>query len=105
MAPTLLPGDRLLVCRWPVRIGDLVAVSDPRAPARVLVKRIADRDERGFWLLGDAPDESTDSRTFGWVEPGLVLGKVVYRYGPAHRSGSLVGTRAPTPGVGEYDSR
>src|SRR5579863_4076563 len=42
MLPTLAPGDRLVLvrCARPAP-GDLVAVPDPRDPARVLVKRVA----------------------------------------------------------------
>ena len=45
--PTLLPGDRVLVWRGlgplrpPIRVGDLVAVVDPRAAERLMVKRVA----------------------------------------------------------------
>ena len=50
MVPTLLPGDRLLVVaglgplRPPIRPGDLVALTDPRDPGRVMVKRVAGLD-------------------------------------------------------------
>jgi type IV secretory pathway protease TraF len=40
-------------------------------------------------VLGDAPDASTDSRTFGAVPRDLVLGRAVYRYWPESRRGRL----------------
>src|SRR5205823_12371876 len=63
MRPTLEPGDRLVV--WapgPVRAGDLVAVRDPRNPARTVVKRVAAVGGEGVAVVGDNPDASTDSR-------------------------------------------
>jgi nickel-type superoxide dismutase maturation protease len=95
MAPTLLEGDRLLVVDppWGVRPapGDVVAVADPRDPGRLLVKRIAvvDRSRGTVEVRGDAPDASTDSRTFGPVPLASVAGRAVYRYGPVGRSGPL----------------
>jgi len=95
MAPTFLPGDRLVVrSRWfgppaPLAAGDVVAVADPRDPARALVKRVAavDRAAGTLVLAGDDPSASTDSRDFGPVPVGSVVGRVVYRYAPAGRTG------------------
>jgi nickel-type superoxide dismutase maturation protease len=95
MAPALLEGDRLLVVAppWPgaPAPGDVVAVPDPRSPGRLLVKRVAGVDwSRGtVEVRGDAPDRSTDSRTFGPVPLASVAGRAVYRYGPPGRSGPL----------------
>jgi nickel-type superoxide dismutase maturation protease len=100
MAPTLLEGDRLLAVASPrgrVRAmpGDLVVLPDPRTAGRVLVKRVAAVDPAAgtVEVRGDAADASTDSRTFGSVPAGSLMGRVVYRYGPAGRSGPL---RRPT---------
>jgi nickel-type superoxide dismutase maturation protease len=95
MAPALAPGDRLLVIRWPrlvapwPRPGEVVALRDPRDPARVLVKRVGsvDRHKGTVEVLGDDASASTDSRTFGPVSRSLVLGRAVYRYAPAGRVG------------------
>jgi len=95
MAPALLPGDRLVVLRrppvgrrWPAP-GAVVAVRDPRVPTRVLVKRVGsvDRGSGTVEVLGDSADGSTDSRTFGPVPRSAVVGRAVYRYAPAGRTG------------------
>jgi nickel-type superoxide dismutase maturation protease len=92
MVPTLLPGDRLLVVpARRVRIGELVAVSDPRQRDRLLVKRVLSVNEVDATLMvaGDNPEASTDSCTFGPVGRDAVVGRAVYRYLPAGRAGRL----------------
>jgi nickel-type superoxide dismutase maturation protease len=98
MRPGLEDGDRLLVVRRRrYRTGDVVAARDPREPARVLVKRVVEVDGDRLVLHGDAPDASTDSRTFGPVDVGAVLGRAVYRYAPAGRAGRISRPRPPSP--------
>jgi len=94
MAPTLLAGDRLVVVR-PVRmrVGQLVAVRDPRRPDRVMVKRVASVGPLGVDVRGDNPMLSTDSRAFGPVAPTAVIGRVLWRYAPADRAGAIAGLR------------
>ena len=90
MRPALEPGDRLLVVRGGrPRVGALVALADPRAPERVLVKRVLASDEHGIEVRGDNPTASTDSRHFGPVPPRALVGRVVRRYAPAHRRGRV----------------
>lgn len=95
MAPELLAGDRLLVCRFcgrrarPLRPGDIAAVADPRQPGRLLVKRAVTIAGGRVWLAGDNSARSTDSRDFGPVPLDSVRGRAVYRYAPAGRAGRL----------------
>ncbi|MGZ6271640.1 MAG: nickel-type superoxide dismutase maturation protease [Candidatus Limnocylindrales bacterium] len=95
MRPGLVPGDWLLVDgdayrdRLP-RAGELVVVPDPRRPDRLLVKRVAEvLDDGRLELRGDAPEASTDSRTFGPVAPELVLGRAWARCWPPRRVGPV----------------
>lgn len=91
MRPSLEPGDRVVVVRLPrvvpVRRGWLLAVRDPRLPSRLLVKRASAPAPGGVYVLGDNPEHSTDSRTFGLVPHRSVVGLVVYRYAPPGRAG------------------
>lgn len=86
MRPTLEPGDRLLVrLTNRARIGDLVAVRDPREPERVMVKRVTAAGPGGLEVRGDNETASTDSRTFGAFPRSLLVGVAVYRYAPEER--------------------
>ncbi len=104
MTPTLQPGDRLLVVRRPgPRHGAVVAVTDPRTPSRVLVKRVTSLVGDEVVVHGDNPAASTDSRDFGPVARRALLGTVAVRYRPRGRIGRL----APAPfdrGPGEVRS-
>jgi len=102
MAPTLVPGDRLLVARRSPRIGDVVLAPDPRAPHRELIKRVATADERGLVLRGDNPAASTDARAFGALPRAAVRWRVVGRYWPPNRIG-VVGSPATPRSLAPLD--
>lgn len=108
MMPTLAPGDRLLVrrvraARPRLRRGELVVVADPRDRRRPVVKRVAalpgqtavvggavvEAGPGSLIVLGDHPEASTDSRTYGPVALAMVQGRVCYRYAPPERAGRL----------------
>jgi len=95
MEPTLQPGDWLLVDptayrRRAPRPGQLIVAPDPRQPERELVKRVAAVDLDGRLLLaGDARDASTDSRTFGAVDPATVRGRPWFRVKPLEGFGRI----------------
>jgi nickel-type superoxide dismutase maturation protease len=89
MAPTLLPGDRLLVTRRRPRLGAVVVATDPRDPRRELIKRVARIDASGVHLRGDNPAFSTDARAFGALPPGAVTWCAVLRYWPRRRIGRI----------------
>lgn len=89
MAPTLLPGDRLVVAWSRPRVGDVVLAADPRAPERELIKRVGRISTRGVELLGDNPAASTDARTFGRLPHGAVRWRVLGRTWPPGRIGPV----------------
>ena len=96
MVPTLLPGEwALAVSRRRYRRGEVVVVEHPGRPGYEIVKRlvagpgdrIADRvladDE--YWVEGDRPDASTDSRHFGPVRDEHLKAAVLLVYWPKDR--------------------
>ena len=90
MRPTLAPGDRLVVVPTArLRLGEVVAVADPRESGRLLVKRIGALRDGQVELRGDNPAASTDSRQFGGVPRNQVVGTALYRYYPPKRAGWL----------------
>lgn len=96
MAPSLLPGDRLLVESRsyqgrPPRPGEVVLAADPRQPDRELIKRVASIDDAASSaeLRGDAPEASTDSREFGAIPLSAIRWRAVFRYWPPQRAGRL----------------
>lgn len=71
MEPALWAGDRLVAVWLPrrvlrlVRPGDVVVVADPADPDHRVVKRVHAVLDGRIDVRGDAPDRSTDSRTWG----------------------------------------
>ena len=94
MEPTLRDGDWLLVRRVsgraaPPRVGELIVANDPRAPGRLLLKRVAAVDRGSLLVVGDRPEASTDSRHFGPLPLGSVVGRPLLRYAPLSRFGRV----------------
>lgn len=98
MAPALLPGDFALAVKpGRLRKGNVVVIEHPERPGLEMVKRITcppgelapdgrilGPDE--WWVEGDDPARSTDSRHFGPVAGELIKAKVRLVYwSPARR--------------------
>ncbi len=97
MAPTLMPGDwALAVTPGKLRRGDVVVLDHPSRRGFELVKRITglpgelapdgrilEADE--WWVEGDHPEASTDSRHFGPVATDRVRAKLRLVYWPPSR--------------------
>ncbi|WP_128983028.1 nickel-type superoxide dismutase maturation protease [Streptomyces roseicoloratus] len=83
MVPTLLHGDQLFV-RYGARLraGNVAVLRHPLQQDLLIVKRLAERRDGGWWVLGDNPGAEGDSRVFGVVPEPLVLGRVLARYRP-----------------------
>ncbi len=90
MLPALHPGDFVVVRRSvPVRPGDVVVATFLARPGLLVVKRAVRRAPGGWWLEGDNVAATDDSRSFGPVGDGEVLGRVVWRYWPLVRFGRV----------------
>lgn len=113
MAPSLQPGDRVLVDLWTFRQrlprrGEVVLLQGPLPAEPVLIKRVTDfppgarRELRGrlwpgreaehdgaVWVRGDNVEHSVDSRSFGPVPAERVRGRVIFRYWPLSRAGPI----------------
>ncbi|MBH5336947.1 nickel-type superoxide dismutase maturation protease [Streptomyces pactum] len=87
MTPTLLPGDRLVI-RYgaTLRPGNVVMLRHPFQQDLWIVKRLAERRDGGWWVLGDNPFATPDSREFGVVPDELVVGRAVLRLRPVPRA-------------------
>ncbi len=105
MAPALQPGDWALAVKpGRLRRWDVVVVEHPRKPGFEMVKRIVGipdelapngailgRDE--WWVEGDSPAESTDSRHFGPVRTEHIKARVRLVYWPPSRRRLIRGGR------------
>ena len=86
MLPLLQPGDEVLVNRrayWRSlpSVKDVVVISHPLQPDIRLLKRVISiRQSGACFVQGDNSSHSTDSRSFGWVEPQHILGCVTSRF-------------------------
>ncbi len=80
MVPALRHGDRLLARRAPsttrVRAGAVVLAAWPQRPELLAVKRVVRRVPGGYWVEGDNPHGSDDSRSYGPAQVrAVVLGR------------------------------
>jgi phage repressor protein C with HTH and peptisase S24 domain len=93
MVPTLRAGDAVVVRRGArVRSGDVVLGRFRDGPERLVVKRAVRPHDGGWWVEGDNPYASDDSRRYG---AATVEGRVVWRYRPLWRYRSR--RRPPAP--------
>ncbi len=75
MAPTYPHGRLVLAWRWRrPKVGDVVIVRHHRLE---LIKRIHQLEDDKVFLLGDNPQESTDSRHYGWLPSHSILAVVI----------------------------
>jgi signal peptidase I len=99
MAPTLFPGDWVIVVpQRAYRRRAVVVVEHPGRPGYEIIKRLVavpgDRvGERSlgpveFWVEGDGP-ASTDSRHFGPVTRAELKARAIFVYRPRERRGLI----------------
>jgi phage repressor protein C with HTH and peptisase S24 domain len=87
MSPTYKDGDWLLVSWFPSGLtssvgdrilGKVVVIEREERPGIFLVKRLQKSHGGIYWVQGDN-DESTDSRTWGWIPGNEIVGVVRMR--------------------------
>lgn len=81
MLPALKKDDLVLIDPSArIETGDIVLARHPFKQSVKIIKRIREilPGER-YFLVGDNPSESTDSRSFGAISAKDILGKVVCR--------------------------
>lgn len=85
MSPSIEKNDMIIVDTWayldsPPQTGDIVVFNKSDISEHVFVKRIDQvRQKRAslqLFLLGDNPNQSSDSRQFGWLDASFIKGKV-----------------------------
>jgi nickel-type superoxide dismutase maturation protease len=87
MMPLLRPGDEVLLNPRAYRLaqpqpGDIVVAYHPYQRDLQVVKRVTQTLEDGrYFLEGENPAESSDSRLFGPVRPEQILGQITCRFG------------------------
>ncbi len=81
MNPTLQDREVVLVDREAaIGVGDIVVAKHPVEQISELIKRVDHINKHGhYFLIGDNPDDSNDSRHFGAVTREYIKGKVVAR--------------------------
>jgi signal peptidase I len=88
MLPAYQDGDWLFVSWFPAGLkplngdhilGKVVVIEREERPGIYFVKRLQKSHGGIYWVQGDN-DESTDSRTWGWIPANEIVGVVLFRY-------------------------
>ena len=94
MAPTLKSGQRAIFLKsapgrtvlgigdkWLGRIVLIQRINNLGARDFYQVKRITEIKDGKFFVTGDNPEYSTDSREFGWLSADEIVGKLLFKFG------------------------
>ena len=76
MLPTLLEGHSVLYSPHTRPKENLIILFRHPNQDLILIKRCIKVEEDRFWVEGDNPQKSTDSRHFGWVPQNCFIGSV-----------------------------
>ncbi|HWZ65397.1 MAG TPA: S24/S26 family peptidase [Patescibacteria group bacterium] len=76
MLPVLRQG--VVVIGWRLKRPNVGNIVIAKWQGRELIKRVADVRPDSYYLVGDNPVASTDSRTYGWLPASAVVAVVVF---------------------------
>jgi nickel-type superoxide dismutase maturation protease len=79
MEPSVRNGQTWLCTMGRVRPGHVVVFREPGRPELLSTKRVIRRQGHGWWVEGDNPAASRDSRNFGPVAPAEIRGVLRWR--------------------------
>ena len=78
MEPSYHDGDVVIAHRFArYKENDVIVCHDPRERDRLLIKRVHSVALSSYTVVGDNPDASTDSRSFGAVQKKDIIGRVI----------------------------
>ena len=84
MQPTIDNGALLLARRTNPKFGfapgQIVLFNNPLRPHLVEIKRLVNQSDGGWWVEGDNPEFSTDSREYGPIDPATIKGIVIRNF-------------------------
>lgn len=83
MEPSIHNGELLLARRSTRELvpGQVVVLTNPVRPHLIEIKRLIRKSDGGWWVEGDNADLSTDSRSYGSVDPTAIRGVVLRSLG------------------------
>lgn len=81
MTPSVVDGQQVVVNKLAFKIknpqvGDVVVVQHPHHNT-LLLKRITSAQNNAYFVEGDNPAHSTDSKNFGALSKKQIIGKVI----------------------------
>jgi nickel-type superoxide dismutase maturation protease len=82
MLPKYKQNQKILVFTFSyffssVTVGNVIVLHHPVTNQKI-IKRITDLQHSKAYVLGDNKSESSDSRSFGWIDKKNIIGKVIY---------------------------
>lgn len=76
MLPILKPGQIIVgIPRKKISFNDVLIL---KISGKEIIKRVSLLGPEGVFVLGDNPDHSTDSRSFGWVAHDQIVASVIW---------------------------